>query len=72
MKTLTLNRTYDGVDYLGEQELLAYKWDPTNRELQDRYTLRLLFSSETEAQAYDVQARDILLGMINQDSVEWE
>ena len=61
MRTLVLNRSFDGAD--GDK--YAFKWSPSNLELQDKVFVRQLFDSEAEANAYDATAREMALNVIN-------
>lgn len=72
METLTITREFDGIDYLWETQMFAYKWSPTNDELKNQYSLRLLFSTKKEATAYDDEARSTLLYMIQWDWLDFE
>ena len=72
MEILTIGREFDGIDYLWETEMFAYKWTPTNLEIKNQYTLRLLFEVKKEAIAYDEEARNTLLEMIQSDWLKYE
>lgn len=72
MEKLTITRKSDGVDYLWETKMIAYKWTPTNDELKDQYAVRQLFNTKEEAIAYDEEARKFLLEMIQWDWLDFE